>query len=92
MELPSLEIGPINTVVVLGDDFQNLLLEIQNEIIAKLNDAYMEEMRARNTSKYEVRGVTWAERTERLGTIIVGVLVNPEIGWERMLKEQAIII
>lgn len=49
-------------------------------------------MRANNTQKYEVRDVTWAERTERLATLIIGPLVNQRIGWEGIPKEQAIAI
>ena len=83
---------PMDTMVVLGPDFQNLPQSKQNEIIAELSHAYMEESRARNNPQYEVRDVTWAERTERLATLIIGPLVNQRTGWEGIPKEQAIAI
>ena len=84
---------PMDTMVVLGPDFHNLPPEKQNKILAELSNAYIEERRARrNMPKYEVRDVTWAERTERLTTLIIGALTNPEIGWEGIPKEQAIAI
>ena len=83
---------PMDTMVVLGPNFQNLPQSKQNEIIAELSNAYMEEWMARNNPQYEVRDVTWAERTERLATLIIGALTNPEIGWEGIPKDQAIAI
>ena len=84
---------PMDTMVVLGPDFHNLPSEKQNKILAELSSAYIEERRARrNMPKYEVRDVTWAERTERLATLIIGALTNPEIGWEGIPKDQAIAI
>ena len=83
---------PMDTMVVLGPDFQNLSKDKQNEIIAELSHAYMEESRARNNPQYEVRDVTWEERTERLATLIIGPLVNQKPGWEGIPKDQAIAI
>lgn len=83
---------PMDTMVVLGPDFKNLPQSKQNEIIAELSNAYMEESRARDNPQYEVRDVTWAERAERLATLIIGPLVNQRIGWEGIPKEQAIAI
>ena len=80
-------------MVALGPEFYSLPLEKQNEIRSELTEAQIEAMRANNARKYEVRDVTWAEQTERLKILIVGVLVNPEIiGYEGMPKEQAIIM
>ena len=71
---------PMDTMVVLGPDFQNLPQSKQNEIITELTNAYREEQNAIDNQQYEVRDVTWAERTERLATLIIGALTNPEIG------------
>lgn len=85
-------IDPMDTMVVLGPDFQNLPQSKQNKIIAELSNAYMEESRARNNPQYEVRDVTWGEETEMMKRCLLGALTNPEIGWEGIPKEQAITI
>ena len=90
VELPKPE--PVNTMVALGPEFYSLPLEKQIQISNELIDAQIEAMRANNTQKYEVRDVTWAERTERLATLIIGPLVNQRTGWEGIPKEQAIAI
>ena len=90
VELPKPE--PVNTMVALGPEFYSLPKEKQIQISNELIDAQIEAMRANNTQKYEVRDVTWAERTERLATLIIGPLVNQRTGWEGIPKEQAIAI
>ena len=90
VEMPKPE--PVNTMVALGPEFYSLPKEKQIQISNELIDAQIEAMRANNTQKYEVRDVTWAERTERLATLVIGPLVNQRTGWEGIPKEQAIAI
>ena len=85
-------IDPMDTMVVLGPDFQNLSKDKQNEIIAELSNAYMEESGARNNPQYEVRDVTWAEETEMLKRCLLGPLEDLQIGEERIPEEQALAI
>lgn len=84
VRLPAPE--PIKPLVELVPDFHNLALEKQNETRAEITDAYIEEMRVRNTPKYEVRDVMWSEDSEMIKRCIIGALVNPEIGREGMPK------
>lgn len=85
-------IDPMDTMVVLGPNFQNLPQSKQDEIIAELTNAYMEESRVRNNPQYEVRDVTWGEETEMMKRCLLGPLEDLQIGGEGITEEQALAI
>ena len=83
---------PMNTMVVLGPDFQNLPQSKQNEIIAELTNAYREEQNAIDNQQYEVRDVTWGEETEMMKRCLLGPLEDLQIDGKGITEEQALAI
>ena len=83
---------PMDTMVVLGPDFQNLPQSKQNEIIAELTNAYREEQNAIDNQQYEVRDITWGEETEMMKRCLLGPLEDLQIDGERIPEEQALAI
>lgn len=75
VEIPN-TLDPAIEEFTLGDDFFNLPEEAKREYLSVLQQAYMENLAPELRVSYEVRDVTWGERSESLKRGIIGHLMD----------------